>query len=107
MLIEGRRGFVPLQYCDIPYKEDKCGYGCSDHASATWSGYAASFVTHSAKNAPWIHTVRDIKVSKAHMVQHVKLVIAFVMELAFYDEEFPMHPDTTKKKFVPDFGPAP
>ena len=29
---------VITDYCDIPYVETKCGYACSDHASATKAG---------------------------------------------------------------------
>jgi leucyl aminopeptidase len=44
-------GFTILtlaQYCDIPYVETKCGYACSDHASASKSGYP---VRHSLSSA--------------------------------------------------------
>ena len=34
-------------YCTIPYIETKCGYACSDHASASKAGYPSAFVIES------------------------------------------------------------
>lgn len=34
-------------YCEIPYVETKCGYACSDHASASKAGYPSAFVIES------------------------------------------------------------
>lgn len=38
---------VITEYCDIPYILTKCGYACSDHASATKAGYPSAFVIES------------------------------------------------------------
>ena len=35
------------QYCSIPYVLTKCGYACSDHASASKAGYPSAFVIES------------------------------------------------------------
>lgn len=35
---------VIVSYCDIPYVLTKCGYACSDHASASKAGYPSAFV---------------------------------------------------------------
>lgn len=37
---------VVTTYCDIPYVLTKCGYACSDHASASKAGYPSAFVSH-------------------------------------------------------------
>lgn len=50
-----------LQYCDIPYILTKCGYACSDHASASKAGYPAAFVIESdfQYSDKKIHTTED------------------------------------------------
>jgi len=35
------------EYCQIPWVETKCGYACSDHASASKAGYPSAFVIES------------------------------------------------------------
>lgn len=68
-------------------KEEACGYACSDHASATRNGYPSALVAHGGlgTNATWIHTVDDSleEIDYEHMVEHVKLVLAYVLELGF------------------------
>jgi leucyl aminopeptidase len=76
-------------YCDITYVETKCGYACSDHASASKVGYASAFVIESefSKSDHSIHTTQDTidKLSFDHMLQHAKLTNGFVVELANAD----------------------
>lgn len=66
---------------------DKCGYGCSDHASWHAQGYPASMPFESRKNDmnDNIHTARDtISVSSNnadHAVKFAKMGIAFIVEL--------------------------
>lgn len=76
-----------LQYCDIPYVETKCGYACSDHASASKAGYPSAFVIESefTNSDKKIHTSDDtIKyLSFDHMLQHARLTLSLVYELAF------------------------
>lgn len=76
-----------LQYCDIPYTETKCGYACSDHASASKAGYPSAFVIESdfADSDKKIHTSDDKieYLSFDHMLQHAKLTLGLVYELAF------------------------
>ncbi|CAL5869425.1 uncharacterized protein PFLUO_LOCUS3654 [Penicillium psychrofluorescens] len=74
-------------YCDIPFVETKCGYACSDHASASRFGYPSAFVIesqfeHSDKK---IHSTEDKMkyLSFEHMLQHAKMSLAFAYELAF------------------------
>ena len=71
---------VITDYCDIPYVLTKCGYACSDHASASKAGYPSGFVIesdfkHSDKK---IHTTEDKieYLSFDHMLQHAKLTVS-------------------------------
>ncbi|KAH8593508.1 aminopeptidase-like protein [Bisporella sp. PMI_857] len=78
---------VITKYCQIPFVETKCGYACSDHASASKAGYPSAFVIESefADSDKHIHTSDDtIKyLSFDHMLQHARLTLSFVYELAF------------------------
>lgn len=77
------------QYCDIPYVLTRCGYACSDHASASKYGYAAAFVIESdfPDSDSKIHTTEDKieYLSFDHMLQHAKLTLAFAFEAAMAD----------------------
>ncbi|KAK5197235.1 Leucine aminopeptidase 1 [Exophiala xenobiotica] len=74
-------------YCDIPYTLTKCGYACSDHASASKYGYPSAFVIESdfEYSDKKIHTTDDqIKyLSFDHMLQHAKMTLGFAYEAAF------------------------
>ena len=75
------------QYCDIPYVLTKCGYACSDHASASKAGYPSAFVIESdfKYSDKKIHTTED-KIEYLnfdHMLQHAKLTLGLAYELAF------------------------
>lgn len=74
------------EYCDIPYVLTKCGYACSDHASASKYGYPSSFVIESdfKYSDKKIHTSEDKLeyLSFAHMKQHATMSLAFAYELA-------------------------
>lgn len=76
---------VITNYCDVPYVETKCGYACSDHASASKAGYPSAFVIESSftDSNKRIHTSED-KIEYLnfdHMLQHAKLTLGFVYEL--------------------------
>ena len=78
---------IITQYCDIPYVMTKCGYACSDHASATKAGYPSSCATEADFQYfnHKIHTTDD-KIDYLdfdHMLQHARLATAFAYELAF------------------------
>jgi bacterial leucyl aminopeptidase len=77
------------KYCDIPYVETKCGYACSDHASASKAGYPSAFVIESAfeYSDNHIHSTEDLikYLSFDHMLQHARMTLAFGYELAFTD----------------------
>lgn len=75
---------VITTYCEIPYVLTKCGYACSDHASASKAGYPSAFVIESdfkySNNK--IHTTEDKieYLSFDHMLQHAKLTLGLVNE---------------------------
>lgn len=73
-------------YVGIPWVFDKCGYACSDHASWTKAGYAASFPfetpfdeynhnIHSDKD-----TIEQIRATPDHATNYAKIAIAFAVE---------------------------
>ena len=81
---------VVTAYCDIPYVETKCGYACSDHASASKAGYPAAFVIEAdfpLTNLGRIHTAEDKieYLSFDHMLQHARLTLGLAYELAMAD----------------------
>lgn len=74
---------IVVEYCDIPFVETKCGYACSDHASASKAGYPSAFVIESAfeDSDDHIHSTDDnIKyLSFDHMLQHARMTLAFAV----------------------------
>lgn len=77
---------VIVEYCDIPYVLTKCGYACSDHASASKYGYPSAFVIESdfKYSDKKIHTTED-KIEFLnfdHMKQHAQMTLGFAYELA-------------------------
>ncbi|KAI0392129.1 Zn-dependent exopeptidase [Xylariaceae sp. FL0594] len=50
------------EYCDIPWVDTKCGYACSDHASASKAGYPSAFVIESTfpDSDDHIHGTEDL-----------------------------------------------
>ncbi|KAK0643810.1 hypothetical protein B0T16DRAFT_332799 [Cercophora newfieldiana] len=80
---------VIVEYCNIPFVETKCGYACSDHASASKAGYPSAFVIESAfeYSDNHIHSTDDLikYLSFDHMLQHARMTLAFGYELANTD----------------------
>ncbi|KAF2175239.1 Zn-dependent exopeptidase, partial [Zopfia rhizophila CBS 207.26] len=78
---------VVTAYCAIPFVSTKCGYACSDHASASRAGYPSAFVIEAAMEytSELIHTAQDTisTVSFDHMIEHAKMTVGFAYELAF------------------------
>ncbi|HEX9174441.1 MAG TPA: M20/M25/M40 family metallo-hydrolase [Telluria sp.] len=66
---------------------DKCGYGCSDHASWDAQGYPTSmpFESSFARDNPYIHSARDTYANSgnqaAHALKFARLAAAFMVEL--------------------------
>jgi bacterial leucyl aminopeptidase len=75
-------------YAGVPALTTACGYGCSDHASWTRSGYPASAAFESSFNTMnrSIHTDRDTLPNgggdASHSVPFAKLAAAFAVETA-------------------------
>ncbi|RYO78300.1 hypothetical protein DL762_008762 [Monosporascus cannonballus] len=61
------------------YANKQCGYGCSDHASASVIEAAAS------RTSPYNHTDRDAvsTLNFSHTLEHAKLAIGYAYELTF------------------------
>lgn len=80
---------TPPQYCDIPWVMTKCGYACSDHASASKAGYPSAFVMESEfqYSNPHIHSREDVveNLSFDHMIQHARMTLGLVYELGFHE----------------------
>ncbi|KAI9678213.1 MAG: Leucine aminopeptidase 1 [Caeruleum heppii] len=78
---------IVTEYCTIPFILTKCGYACSDHASASKAGYPSAFVIESdfRYSDNHIHTSDDRieYLSFDHMLQHARLTLALAYELAF------------------------
>ncbi|CAN8102713.1 unnamed protein product [Discula destructiva] len=78
---------IITEYCSIPFVETKCGYACSDHASASKAGYPSAFVIESSfeQSDDHIHGTDDkLKyLSFDHMLQHARMTLAFAYELGF------------------------
>ncbi len=68
----------------VNYGSDRCGYGCSDHASWHNQGYPAAmpFESNMGDINSRIHTSNDSSFNESHSFNFVKLSSAFVAELA-------------------------
>ncbi|NMO18248.1 M20/M25/M40 family metallo-hydrolase [Pyxidicoccus fallax] len=75
-------------YVKIPHTNTSCGYGCSDHASWTGQGFAASipFEATVSAGSPYIHTSGDTLARSGgtanHALKFTKIAAAYVAELA-------------------------
>jgi len=74
-------------YCEIGYAISKCGYACSDHASWTKAGYAASFPFENTMQDidPYIHSDQDLikYLNVEHGMEFAKLATGFAIELSY------------------------
>ncbi|KAG0043125.1 Leucine aminopeptidase 1 [Gryganskiella cystojenkinii] len=79
------------EYGDIPVRETKCGYACSDHASWAKAGYRSAFAIEGdfSDSSPYIHTSNDdvSHINFDHMKQFAKLALGFAVELGYYKGE--------------------
>jgi leucyl aminopeptidase len=85
---ELRQWFVELNRVYIGGKiiEDRCGYGCSDHASWHSSGYRALMPFEASFDRMFadLHTTKDVisdKLSFRHSAMFSKIAVAFAMTL--------------------------
>lgn len=80
---------VITAYTSVGYVDTECGYGCSDHSSATAAGYPSSFVIEADfdKISPYIHTDGDTldTVDYGHVREHAQMVLGYAYELVFAD----------------------
>lgn len=91
-----RSYFVNLNSLYIKAKivDDKCGYGCSDHASWNRQGYPALMpfeASFDGMNSN-IHTTRDVVDSRSsfrHSAMFAKIAVAFAMDLGNSTEREP------------------
>jgi leucyl aminopeptidase len=78
---------VVKAYTKTEAVDTSCGYACSDHMSVSRAEYPSAFVFESVLNHinTYIHTKNDTlaHVPYTHMVEHAKLIVGFVTELAF------------------------
>lgn len=81
-------GELVKTYTDYRLGETRCGYACSDHASWTKNGYAASFPFEAsfAKTNPNIHSAKDTLAQSGgrslHALKFAKLAVAYLVETA-------------------------
>lgn len=74
-------------YLNISVLDDKCGYGCSDHASWHRQGFATLFPTEATFNSVFqqIHTDKDVVssvMSFDHALIFSKIALIFAMDLS-------------------------
>ena len=53
---------IVQQYTGLAPTTDRCGYGCSDHASANSNGFPAAYVCDEvmSTSSPYIHSANDV-----------------------------------------------
>lgn len=75
-------------YTGYKWAATKCGYACSDHASWTKNGFAASypFEAKASEYNPAIHTANDTPAQTGgrapHAFKFAKLAVAYLVEMA-------------------------
>ncbi|KAF5971133.1 bacterial leucyl aminopeptidase [Fusarium coicis] len=78
---------VVAAYSKLPTVDSKCGYGCSDHASATRQGFPSAMAFESTfdNSSPYIHGTTDTidTVNFAHVLEFSKICLGFAYELGF------------------------
>ncbi|TLS30648.1 hypothetical protein PpBr36_03053 [Pyricularia pennisetigena] len=76
-------------YTNAAASSVRCGFACSDHASAALAGYPAAFVSKSSLESanPFIHTALDnmTTVDMESVLEHARLALAFAYEMGMYD----------------------
>ncbi|KAG4432958.1 hypothetical protein IFR05_011553 [Cadophora sp. M221] len=75
------------QYTGITYTTDKCGYGCSDHASAYANGFPASYVCDEvmSTSSPYIHSSNDAysTIMWDAILRHSKFTVGYLIEASY------------------------
>jgi leucyl aminopeptidase len=87
-------------YCDVPWINSQCGYGCSDHASWYRQGYSTVYTLEASfeDTSPYLHSIHDSMehVSLDHMKEHVKLILGWIIELTSKFQHDPSTRDLVK-----------
>ena len=78
---------INTTYLNIEILDDKCGYGCSDHASWNRRGFPTLFPTEAEFNSSFknIHTAKDVispEMSFEHALVFSKIALIMGMDLA-------------------------
>lgn len=77
------------EVCDFEWVDSLCGYGCSDHASATKYGYQSAFVFESdfELHNKYVHSTKDTidRLDFNHMKDFVRMTVAYAYELGSTD----------------------
>ena len=80
------RDLITFYQPSVTFADSTCGYSCSDHASWTNRGYAASFPFESAPSNQTIHTTGDTLAQSGgnafHALKFANLAVAYLGELA-------------------------
>lgn len=80
---------IIAEYTDISWVKTTCGHCGSDHMSAIKAGYPAIYVFESdfALANQHVHTPEDLikHLDFSHMIDHARMTLGFVYELAFAD----------------------
>ncbi|KAM0650972.1 hypothetical protein D7B24_003956 [Verticillium nonalfalfae] len=78
---------IARQYTGLTTGTSRCGYGCSDHASARAAGFPAAFVASEpfASSNPNIHSSRDTyaSIQWASVLRHSKFTVGFLVEASY------------------------
>jgi len=73
-------------YSNIPYRETKCGYACSDHASWQKAGFPSAFTIEGefSDSNPHIHSASDTTdyINYDHILEFSKICVSFAVELS-------------------------
>ncbi|KAI0132613.1 hypothetical protein BJ170DRAFT_614653 [Xylariales sp. AK1849] len=74
-------------YSSLPVVSSKCGYACSDHASAYKNGFPAALISEGSyeNSSPYLHTDQDTlsTVDFDHLLEMTKAALGIAYELGF------------------------
>lgn len=80
-------GKVIAAYTKLPAVSTKCGYACSDHASARSAGYPTALISEAAfeDTSQLLHTAQDTldTITFSHIVELAKVALGTAYELGF------------------------
>ncbi|KAL7957260.1 Zn-dependent exopeptidase [Trichoderma compactum] len=78
---------IATQYTGAAPLTTRCGYGCSDHASARSNGFPSAFVNEDTfeRSNPSIHTAADSldKIQWPAVLRHAKFTVGFLIEASY------------------------